>query len=112
MARDREESEPMMIEQELNVTRKMGVRWLDRVLSVLRSIRMTRRKRTLRVSETLALGERRNILLIEWESRRYLIGATPGGLTVLDRITGAAAETAGNSESSVDHRAAYAGGSR
>ena len=56
------------------------------LLDALRNIRIARRQRSLHLCETLQLGERRQLLLIEWESRRYLIGATQQGLTVLDSV--------------------------
>jgi len=76
---------------------------IDRVLAAIRSIRLARRTKTLRVCETLALGERRQIVVVEWETRRYLIGATQQGLSVLDRAAESPRETARDVEASL-HR--------
>ena len=59
-------------------------RWIGILLAALRNIKIARRPRNLRLCETLQLGERRQLLLVEWESRRYLLGATQQGLSVLD----------------------------
>jgi len=62
--------------------------WLGKLVGALRSIHFTRKARELRLRETLALGEKRQLLVVEWDSQRYLVGATPQGLTVLDRRGG------------------------
>ena len=58
---------------------------LGRALSFLKTVGFVRRPRALRVRETLALGERRQLLVVEWESQSYLLGATPQGIVLLDR---------------------------
>lgn len=63
---------------------RVAVGWLQKLAVLLKSIRISPRPRSVRLRETLALGDRRQLLLVEWESRRYLIGATPQGLAVLD----------------------------
>jgi len=74
--------------------------FIERVLAAIRSIRVTRRTKSLRICETLALGERRQIVVVEWETRRYLIGATPQGLSLLDRTAESLSETARDAEAS------------
>ena len=68
---------------ELKDTASVGL--IGGVMKLLRSVRISGRTRSVRVCETLALGERRQLLLVEWDSRKYLIGASQSGFTVLDR---------------------------
>src|SRR5256885_10350364 len=72
--------------------------FIDRVLAAIRSIRVTRRTKSLRICETFALGERRQIVVVEWETRRDLIGSTPQGLALLDRAAESLSETERDAE--------------
>jgi flagellar biogenesis protein FliO len=45
-----------------------------------------RRTRSLRICETLALGDRRLLLVIQFERKRFLIGATNQSILLLDRL--------------------------
>lgn len=58
---------------------------VGRLLKSLSAVRFSSRTRSMRVCESLALGERRQLLVVEWESRKYLIGAGQCGFTVLDK---------------------------
>jgi flagellar biogenesis protein FliO len=64
--------------------------WLPRLFAALRSFirtaRMTRRERTLRVCEMLALGDKRFLAVIECETCRLLIGGTQHSISLLDRL--------------------------
>ena len=99
-----------MNDRDYSVTQAAPIRWFQRVLDVLRSIRVARRTRSLHLRETLALGERRQILLVEWDTRRYLIGATPQGITVLDSVNGTAIDSATDVKANANHRVARGGG--
>ena len=48
----------------------------------------SQRKRLLRLQETLSLGEKRFLAVVEYDGRKFLIGGTPQNLTLLDRLDG------------------------
>jgi flagellar biogenesis protein FliO len=64
--------------------------FLARLIGVLHTVaarlKVHRSVHLLRVDETLPLGEHRSLLLVQCEHRRYLIGATPHTLTLLERL--------------------------
>ncbi len=62
--------------------------WLAKLWELLRTLQVSRKPRQLRLQEALALGDKRQLLVVEWESRRYLVGATQQGLTLLDTRSG------------------------
>jgi flagellar biogenesis protein FliO len=45
-----------------------------------------RADRSLRLCETLSVGERRCLMLVQCDHRRYLIGATAHTLTLIERL--------------------------
>jgi len=49
-------------------------------------LRVRRADRSLRLCETLPLGERRCLLLVQCGQRRYLIGSTAQMLTLIERL--------------------------
>jgi flagellar biogenesis protein FliO len=57
---------------------------LKRFVDTVRSISVRRRVSSLRLSESLALGERKSIVVVQWEDRRYLLGLTPQTVQLLD----------------------------
>lgn len=63
-------------------------RWRAGLKGLVNSFRLQRRVRSLRVAESLALGEKRSVVIIEFEDRRYLLGATPTSISLLDRLDG------------------------
>jgi flagellar biogenesis protein FliO len=50
------------------------------------SVHTTRSERKLRVSETVTLGEKRVVAVIVADERRFLIGATPNGVSLLAQL--------------------------
>lgn len=64
--------------------------WLGRILAALcrffRGVSVRRRERSLRVCETLPLGEKRFLAVVQFEGRRFLIGATHQSISLLDRL--------------------------
>ena len=60
--------------------------WLEAIRTFLRSFRIRRRKRSLRICETLALGEKRLLAVVQFEGRRFLIGATNQSISLLERL--------------------------
>ncbi len=66
-------------------------RWLEGMRTFLRSFRMCRRQRSLQICETLPLGEKRFLAVVQFEGRRFLIGATNQSIALLDRLDSQAA---------------------
>jgi flagellar biogenesis protein FliO len=64
----------------------MLTRMLAAVREAVRHVKVRRCVRSLRVCETLALGERRFLLVVQCEHRRYLIGTTSQAITLLQRL--------------------------
>jgi flagellar biogenesis protein FliO len=61
------------------------------VQNVAKTVKMRRRERSLRVCETLSLGERRFLIVVQFEQRRFLIGATSQSISLLQRLDDRAA---------------------
>lgn len=64
--------------------------WLRRILvalsNVFGGIRFRRRERSLRICESLPLGDKRFLAVVQFENRRFLIGATNQSISLLDRL--------------------------
>jgi len=60
---------------------------LELVRHCLTRLRAPARK--LRLCESLSLGERRAVVVLEFEGARYLVGATPASITLLSRLADA-----------------------
>jgi hypothetical protein len=58
-----------------------------------------RRSRRLRLCESLPLGERRFVAVVQFERSRFLVGGTPGSLVLLARLENAQANSANNEDS-------------
>ncbi len=54
---------------------------------VLRQIHVRRRVHTLHLQETLALGDKRFLAVIEWKNEKLLIGVTAHAITLLEPQT-------------------------
>jgi flagellar biogenesis protein FliO len=55
-----------------------------------RVLRLGRRApKRLRLCESLALGERRFVAVVEFEAERFLVGGTPSSLVLLSRLADA-----------------------
>jgi flagellar biogenesis protein FliO len=61
-------------------------RWLATLGHAVRRVKLGRATRSLRVCENLALGDRRALLLVQCDRRRYLIGAAGQSITLIDRL--------------------------
>jgi flagellar biogenesis protein FliO len=61
-------------------------RWERRGLAILQRWWRGRRGRQLRLRETLALGERRFVAVVEFERQRFLIGGSNSCMTLLAQI--------------------------
>jgi flagellar biogenesis protein FliO len=58
-------------------------RFTNSVLTVLRSIKFQRRERLMRLCETLPLGEKRFLAIVQIERQRFLISATNQSVSLL-----------------------------
>lgn len=71
----------------------MGTQTLLRGLGLKRWLfwqRPRRRERRLRLVETLALGERRFVAVLNVDGREFLVGATPQSVALLGELAGEA----------------------
>jgi flagellar biogenesis protein FliO len=59
-------------------------------LSGVRSMRTGRRQRSMHLCETLPLGDRKYLALVEIDGCRFLVGAAPNSLSLLARFPGTA----------------------
>ncbi len=65
-----------------------------------RLLRISRRApRRLRLCESLPLGERRFVAVVEFEKTRFLVGGTASSLVLLSRLQDSAARTDDEAES-------------
>ena len=82
----------------MDITQKPALAWLSTALSssvtrllvtvrkAVRHVKVRRTQRSLHVCESLALGDRRFLLLVQCDRRRYLIGAATQSITLIDRL--------------------------
>jgi flagellar biogenesis protein FliO len=68
-------------------------RLLEKFRAFLHSVRVRRRIRSLQICESLPLGEKRLIAVVQVEGRRFLIGATNQSISLLDRLDSPASRT-------------------
>jgi flagellar biogenesis protein FliO len=54
--------------------------------NALRKVKVRRRERALQLCETLPLGERRFLIVVRFEGRRFLIGATNQSISLIERL--------------------------
>lgn len=57
---------------------------LEAIARALRQIHVRRKIHTLHLQETLALGDKRFLAVIEWKNEKLLIGVTPHTITLLE----------------------------
>ena len=72
--------------------RSIPQRLFESLWTVLRSISFHRPVSSLRLQESLSLGERKSIIVVHWEQRRYLLGVTPQTFQLLDSCSAPAAK--------------------
>src|SRR5215475_818236 len=61
-------------------------RCITHLATLLRRVRVRKTPRSLQICETLSLGDRRVLLVVQVERRRLLIGATNQSIALLDRL--------------------------
>ena len=52
--------------------------------SLWKSVKIRRKTHALHLEETLALGERRMLAIVEWKGEKLLLGVTPQQITLLE----------------------------
>jgi hypothetical protein len=61
--------------------------WPSRLAGLLKGVlRVTRSAKRLRLRETLPLGERRFVAVVEFDRSRFLVGGTANTLVLLSRL--------------------------
>src|SRR5580700_9505503 len=64
-----------------------------------RDLRLSRRRpRRLRLCESLPLGERRFVAVVEFDQARFLVGGTPSSLVLLSRLSDGGAEAGSDAD--------------
>jgi hypothetical protein len=56
----------------------------ERAATFWKSVKIRRRTHSLHLEETLALGERRMLAIVEWKGEKLLLGVTPQQITLLE----------------------------
>jgi flagellar biogenesis protein FliO len=59
---------------------------ISSVCSLARKITIRRRESSLQICETLSLGEKRLVLVVQYEKQRFLIGATNQSVSLLHQL--------------------------
>ena len=60
--------------------------FLERLLHLIKSVRIEHRQRRLRLCESLALGEKRSVAVVEFEDQRFLLGLSSSGISLLQSL--------------------------
>jgi flagellar biogenesis protein FliO len=58
----------------------------------LQRFAVRRPERRLRLCETVQMGERRFVAVLQYEDQRFLVGATPNSISVLARLASSRSE--------------------
>lgn len=72
--------------QRPNIGVPLGQELLRKIGKIVSQRVWGRRSRTLRVAETLSLGDKRFVAVIEFEGSRFLLGGTSSSLALLTRL--------------------------
>ena len=59
---------------------------LKRLMNAARGIRVKRRERSMRLCETLSLGDRRYLALVAVDQQKFLVGAAGNSISLLARL--------------------------
>jgi len=65
----------------------LGATIISRIRAVFSQVSIQRRVRRLKLCETLSLGDKRLLALVEYENRRFLIAATAQNISLLETLT-------------------------
>jgi flagellar biogenesis protein FliO len=59
---------------------------LERLIDLVKSVRIEHRQRRLRLCESLALGDKRSVAVVEFEEQRFLLGISSSGVSLLQSL--------------------------
>lgn len=59
---------------------------LERLIELVKSVRIEHRQRRLRLCESLALGDKRSVAVVEFEEQRFLLGISSSGVSLLQSL--------------------------
>jgi flagellar biogenesis protein FliO len=79
-------------------------RFFAPVFNLLRSVKIQRRERSMRLCETLPLGEKRFLAIVQIEQQRFLIAATNQSISLLHCLDGSSQPLPRHSLVSTDGR--------
>jgi flagellar biogenesis protein FliO len=68
-------------------TKSLGATLLGRIRAAFSEVSIHRRPRRLKLCETLSLGEKRLVVLIECDNQRFLVAATAQNISLLQTMT-------------------------
>ena len=71
---------------------------LGRFIDFIKLVRIEPRQRRLRLCESLALGEKRSIAVVEFERQRFLLGISSSGISLLQCLDPAASGESAHAE--------------
>jgi flagellar biogenesis protein FliO len=69
------------------------------VVGAARAVKIRRQERSLRVCETLSLGERRFLVVVQFGQQKFLIGSTSQSISLLHRLDECAVSSPGFEDS-------------
>ncbi len=58
----------------------------ERLLGLLATVRVSRKPRRLRLCESLSLGEKRMVAVIQYDGQQFLVGGGAASLSLLARL--------------------------
>jgi flagellar biogenesis protein FliO len=62
------------------------LRIAERLRQFFRSVSVRRRQRALRLCETVSLGDKRFVAVVQFERQRFLLGVTPHSVSLLQAV--------------------------
>ena len=81
------EMENVSVSQRLEEPPSLGATLVSRIRALFSEVSIHRRTRRLKLCETLSLGEKRILALVECENRRFLIAATAQNISLLETLS-------------------------
>ncbi|HME12768.1 MAG TPA: flagellar biosynthetic protein FliO [Candidatus Acidoferrum sp.] len=66
--------------------RRYTLRLAERLCQLFRTVSIRRRERSLRLCETVSLGDKRFVAVVQFERRRFLLGVTPHSVSLLQGL--------------------------
>jgi flagellar biogenesis protein FliO len=70
----------------LNASCALPTSWWARLRRALPAVAIQRRPRQLRLCESLSLGEKRVVAVIQYEGQKFLVGGSAHSVTLLTRL--------------------------